>query len=641
MKKNTINSFILLCLSLLLSCDRHSENRVTTKSDASTRIELLQDIPLSSTNKDSLIQAWKVLIEDRSIDQSHLSAAQANYQLARLYGMNRQNDSAALYLETAFERIEAEPGHLDEKARIYQGMGNVNLAQGSLHRANYYYNKAAAIVLADSAVALEIPAKAAILVAAAQSNQQFHRYELALEMNQRALSLSEQLPAGHLNRQRPLTQLIQTLYHTHADVNSMSHHIQRLEALHKSYPETYDAFFLYESKTLYYDRLGKTDSVLKYELRKTQLQEERLATQQQDPTPINNLFISYANIAGHYTQRGKLTTAQNYFERAAALIAREQTIIQPYHLVVYHKNQESYFQRLGDIPSALQEANRVIELQETLHDRQNTQAIAEMNSLYEIQAQERAITQLNESLRLNLLELQRNRLWLLVSILSVVIAVMALFFINYSSRQRRIRQEKDQVIIQQQLLRTQIEPHFIFNTLTALQHYIRQGNIHQAIQYLSRFSKLLRNSLEMSREKVVPLDREIETLEHYLSLQQMRFDGAFTYRIQTAHEMETDAIHIPPMLIQPVVENAILHGVDMKSGQGFVHVDFFEEKKLLKVVVTDSGRALKQQSSSDSRRSLSGIISRERLVLLGKNARTETIRNNTGGTTVQLFIPIT
>lgn len=640
MKKNTINGFIILWIALLLSCNGRPEKGAIDKEDVSSRIEQLQGISLSPLNRDSLIHAWKRLIEDRSIDQSNLHAAQANYQLARLYGMNNQNDSAALYLETAFERIEAEQGSLAEKARIYQGIGNVSSTQGSLHRANYYYNKAAAIVLSDSTVVLEIPAKSAILLAAAQSNQQFHRYELALEMNKYAFSLSDKLPEGHINRQRPLTQLIQTLYHIHADVDSIHRYIQRLEAVHQASPESYDVFFLYESKALYYDRLGKADSVLKYELQKTQLKEEILATNPQHPTTVNNLFTSYANVAGIYTQRGQLIAAQGYFARAAELVEQQQVTIHPDHLLVYHKNREAYYERLGQNANALKEANRVILLQNTLHDRQNTQAIAEMNSLYEIQAQERAIRQLNENLRLNALELQRNRLWLLVSLLSVVIAVMVLIFINYSFRQRRLRQEKDQVILQQQLLRTQMEPHFIFNTLTALQHYIRKGSVKDAIQYLTSFGKLLRNSLEISREKLVTLEQEIDTLEHYLSLQQMRFDSTFAYHIRVADDMETDAIRFAPMLVQPVVENAILHGVDMKSGQGFVHVDFFEENNFLKVVVTDSGRAPKQLRPSEGHRSLSGIISRERLALLSKDARTETFRNDHGGTTVQLFIPI-
>ena len=639
MKNTLIVGLIALIGWLLFSCTGNGGPGPQRTPPATTAIEALQAIALTPANRDSLVEAWKALLQDKSIDGDNLNAARANYQLARIYGMSHQNDSSAKYLETAFERIEADPGNLDEKARIYQGIGNVSLAEGSLHRANYYYNKAAAILLADSTVALDTGAKTAILLAAAQSNQQFHRYELALEMNHRALVLSHELPQGHINRHRPLTQLIQTMYHVGMAADSIGPYVEQLEALQQQFPGTYDTFFLYESKVLYYDRLGQADSVLKYELRKTQLQEAALATQQH-PTAINNLFISYANIAGHYTQSGQLREAQDYFNRAQRLMETQEATIHPDHLIVFHQNLEVFHIRMGQPMQAVAQANEVIRLQEVLHDRQNTQAIAEMNSLYEIQAQERSITQLNESLHLNQLELQRNRLWLLVSVLFAVIAVLVLFFINYSFRQRRIRQEKDRVILQQQLLRTQMEPHFIFNTLTALQHYIRQGRSKEAIQYLSRFSKLLRNSLEISREQQVSLEQEIETLEHYLSLQQMRFDGAFTYRIQTTEDMETDAIRIPPMLVQPVVENAILHGVDMKSGEGFVHVDFFEEHDLLKVVISDSGRTRKQLPPSDGHRSLSGIISRERLALLGKEARTETFRNDVGGTTVHLFIPI-
>lgn len=144
------------------------------------------------------MQAWKDLLKVPDVNEHNLYAAKVNYQLAKVYGMSKQNDSAAFYLEKAFVRIEGETGNLDEKARIYQGIGNVRLAERHLHRANYYYNKAAAIVLADSTVDLDASAKASILLAAAQSNQQFQRLDLALEMNRKALSISESLPEKHI-----------------------------------------------------------------------------------------------------------------------------------------------------------------------------------------------------------------------------------------------------------------------------------------------------------------------------------------------------------------------------------------------------------------------------------------------------------
>lgn len=120
----------------------------------------------------------------------------------------------------------------------------------------------------------------------------------------------------------------------------------------------------------------------------------------------------------------------------------------------------------------------------------------------------------------------------------------------------------------------------------------------------------------------------------------MRFENAFTYTLDLPEGMETDEIRIPPMLIQPFVENAILHGVDMKSGKGFVHIAFSEERDMLYVEMIDSGRAGKQPHTTGGHRSLSGIISRERLALLGNGARVETRKNEDGGTRVTLMIPV-
>ncbi|MBD1431635.1 histidine kinase [Sphingobacterium sp. DN00404] len=640
MRREVVYLLILFTGMSLFSCREHKEHTRTDVSSVAKKINHLQTVTLSASNHDSLMRAWKDLLHMPEVNAHNLYAAKVNFQLAKGYGMSKQNDSAAFYLEKAFVRIEAEPGNLDEKARIYQGIGNVSLADGHLHRANYYYNKAAAIVLADSTVDLDASAKASILLAAAQSNQQFQRLDLALEMNRTALSISELLPEKHINRQRPLTQLVQTLYYSKSDVDSIGYFVQKLEDLQRKFPEVYDVFFVYESKTLYYDLKNEVDSVLKYQLLKIDLQEQVVERNPLVGTAVNNLFISYVNIAGLYADRKNLTEAQAFFTKADQLAQRHPTVMVYDNAIVYHRNLENFYTLSGRLAQALTESREVARIQEELYAMQNTQAIAEMSSLYEIQAQERSINSLNESLQIKELELQRNRLWMTMGILVVLILLLILSFIYYGIRQRRIRQEKDKVILKQQLLRTQMEPHFIFNTLTALQSYIRRGESNEAIQYLSRFSKLLRNSLELSREEWSSLDQEIETLKHYLVLQQMRFDHAFSYRIQLPDGMDTSEIRIPPMLIQPFVENAILHGVDMKNGEGFISIDFSEVGDLLRVDIMDSGRVKTERKSPSNHRSLSGDISRERLTLLGKNARVESDKNDNGGTTVTLFIPI-
>ncbi len=226
------------------------------------------------------------------------------------------------------------------------------------------------------------------------------------------------------------------------------------------------------------------------------------------------------------------------------------------------------------------------------YESQSTQSIAEMNSLYQLQAKDRSIQALNESIKINQLQLQQNRLWLVVSVLTVVLLGMGLLFLYYSFRQRRTRQEKEKGPAQQQLLRTQMEPHFIFNTLAAVQSFVMLDKKDNAIKYLNRFSKLLRSNMQLSRETLVPLNEEIETLENYLSLQQMRFDNAFTYRMQYDQDADLEEIMLPPMLMQPYVENAIMHGIDLDNGTGNIDINLLIEEDLLKVTITDSGKLL-------------------------------------------------
>src|SRR5690606_21867221 len=105
------------------------------------------------------------------------------------------------------------------------------------------------------------------------------------------------------------------------------------------------------------------------------------------------------------------------------------------------------------------------------------------------------------------------------------------------------------------------------------------------LRYLNQFSRLLRNSLELSRENLVPLEDEVETLEYYLGLQQMRYEDSFDYKINKPEKDESLQILIPPMLIQPFVENAILHGVANAEKRGKIAIDLKLEEDSLYVTI--------------------------------------------------------
>jgi two-component system, LytTR family, sensor kinase len=153
-----------------------------------------------------------------------------------------------------------------------------------------------------------------------------------------------------------------------------------------------------------------------------------------------------------------------------------------------------------------------------------------------------------------------------------------------------LKLNKDLATSQLTTLRAQMNPHFIFNALNSVQQYILQGNITEANRYLSKFSKLQREVLNHSDQNFISLEKELEVLNLYLELEQLRFDGNFKYEIKTDADIDDDEIKIPPMIIQPFVENAIWHGLMPRQGDRWVHIHFeLSNDDLLVCTVTDNG----------------------------------------------------
>ena len=194
------------------------------------------------------------------------------------------------------------------------------------------------------------------------------------------------------------------------------------------------------------------------------------------------------------------------------------------------------------------------------------------------------------------------------------------------------------------MLRTQMEPHFIFNSLAVLQSQIRAGEQDKASRYLNQFARLLRTSLENSREAFVPLGEEIEALQNYMSLQSMRFEEAFDYTINVYNGFEQDNISIPPMLLQPFVENAIHHGLQSLKRKGEVRVLIEKKTAALHCRITDNGQGYEHSSAPSHRKSLSTTITRERLAILSRQTGVSASLNINGhlqpnGTLVEIVIP--
>jgi LytS/YehU family sensor histidine kinase len=143
--------------------------------------------------------------------------------------------------------------------------------------------------------------------------------------------------------------------------------------------------------------------------------------------------------------------------------------------------------------------------------------------------------------------------------------------------------------LEMQALRAQMNPHFIFNSLNSINNFILQNNRAQASEYLTKFSKLVRLILQNSQASLIPLDSELESLELYLNLEALRFDYHFDYKISVPEDMDISALQVPPLILQPYVENAIWHGLMHKEEKGHLDIEVSEEENHLYFKITDNG----------------------------------------------------
>lgn len=177
--------------------------------------------------------------------------------------------------------------------------------------------------------------------------------------------------------------------------------------------------------------------------------------------------------------------------------------------------------------------------------------------------------------------------------------------------------------LRQKVLRSQMNPHFIFNSLNAIQSYVLKNDTDQAVRYLNSFAKLIRMILDGSRFDYISLRKEIHLLEYYLQLQQLRFGDKFTWTLEVDKKIDTDSCLIPVMLAQPFIENAIEHGLQQLEGKGSVKISYTMQKEIIVFKVSDNGIGREasrkiQENSMKTNDSLSTNIFKERLFTLNK-----------------------
>ncbi|WP_294264621.1 histidine kinase [uncultured Chryseobacterium sp.] len=203
---------------------------------------------------------------------------------------------------------------------------------------------------------------------------------------------------------------------------------------------------------------------------------------------------------------------------------------------------------------------------------------------------EQRITQLEKEKQLKDELIRKKNVFNYSLIAALVILIALVLFIFRTLKKVQVKNKK----IALQSLRREMNPHFIFNSLNSVNHFIATNNELEANQYLTRFSKLMRGVMENSTEDFIPFQQELDLLQNYLALEKTRFADKFDYEIEVDENLNTQSLKVPGMLVQPFLENAIWHGLRYRTTKGFLTLHFEKEDQNLKITIQDNGIGIEE-----------------------------------------------
>ena len=320
-----------------------------------------------------------------------------------------------------------------------------------------------------------------------------------------------------------------------------------------------------------------------------------------------------------FADQEKYGEAIAYLKKSSALA---EEIGVPEQVRESEKALSEIYEKAGNPLQALAHYKKYTAATERINDREHIKNLVRQEMNYEFERKE-ALGKIEAEKRRVMFDEQvkRHRQQILFTTLFILLLFGIVFLVyNRIQLKKTLTLQRDLAEYEQKALHLQMNPHFVFNCLGSISSFIVQNGKDSAIKYLSKFSKLMRLTLEYSKESLIPIDKEIESLQNYLELEQLRFNKAFEFSISKDPAIEDD-MALPPLLLQPFVENAIIHGIVPKKHYGLISIDFVLSGDHLICTVTDDGigidrsRKMKEKSVT-VHKSMALEITRKRLEVI-------------------------
>ncbi|MCB0755126.1 MAG: histidine kinase [Flavobacteriales bacterium] len=351
----------------------------------------------------------------------------------------------------------------------------------------------------------------------------------------------------------------------------------------------------------YEDALRYADEVLEYE--------NQITHNQTFCSAYTYKGIALGKLGRHKEAIENLEKANDY--------AKIEGAMQRKTMVLYQLHQA--YQKVGDYKLAYNALQEYQLLNDSLRSAENVKILNDLETKYQTEKKEQQVRDLSQQNQISELKLRQRTIWIIVLIIAAIAVAGSIFFV---SRQRLLKEQQDALENKLLSLRVQLNPHFIFNALTAVQNYMLSGkDLRQATRYLSNFAKVMRAFLEYNQEETITLDKELYALGLYVGIQELRFSNGFDFEVNVGEDILPEETLVPPMIMQPLIENAIEHGIrNVENGK--ITLSYNLKGDQLEMRLEDNGigrkRAAEENKKAENKSSLATKITTERISLLNR-----------------------
>jgi len=347
------------------------------------------------------------------------------------------------------------------------------------------------------------------------------------------------------------------------------------------------------------------------------------------------LILSYVKFSDYYGIKGNFEMALRYLDSAKFQLPK---INVQYYWLNYYQRSYDLNKRSGKFSEALYAIEHYNSIKDSLYNVDKSKEINELVQKYERVENEKKISELSNEKKIA----EANSKFLIAGIIATIFAIIVIVFFY---RQTVIRSKLKSIETEQRLNRARMDPHFFFNILSSLRaHTLSEKDPIKTADYLTKYSKIMRQSLESSYNELITIETELDFLNNYFEIQKLRYPDKFNYRIEIVDDIDPSELLLPSMIIQPFVENAIEHGFKNIDHPGDLLVKLETVGKELKITIKDNGEVANNSNTQKAYPSRATQIVKDRLFLLNRqyrsNARFDISVNTGNGSVVTIFLPV-